>query len=82
MFALHANTVTFTFLLPGAIAGNGWLTALGSLAATGHGIAALHRVHDTSWRATLVRALPIAIGFPLLLGVAVAGLGLVALLFG
>jgi len=82
VFALHANTVSFTFLLPGAIADKGWLIALGSLAATGHGVAALHRVHGTSWRATLVRALPIAIGFPLLLGLAVAGLGLVALFFG
>jgi hypothetical protein len=82
VFALHANAVSFTLLLPGAIAGSGWLTALGSLASTGHAVAALHRVHGMSWGATLVRALPVAIGFPLLLSLAVAGLGLVALFLG
>ena len=82
VFALHANAVSFALLLPGAIAASDWLTALGGLASTGHAVVALRRVHGTSWGATLVRALPVAVGYPLLLSLAVVGVGLVALFFG
>jgi len=69
--AVHAQTVTFAFLLPGVIAGSPG-AALAGLAASGlHLLLAMRRVYGTGWVGTLARWLALSFAWVVALSLAV-----------
>jgi hypothetical protein len=77
--AVHAQTVTFAFLLPGVVLGSGGVTLAGLAAAGGHLLLALRRIYGTGWAGTAARWLALSFAYLVAVSLTVAGAALLAI---
>ena len=76
--AVHAQTVTFAFLLPGVVLGSGGVTLAGLAAAGGHLFLAMRRIYGTGWAGTAARWLALSFAYLVVVSLTVAGAALLA----